>query len=103
MCVWCVYVMYVVFFACVSVRMRVFCNNFCSLCVSVHLCSREFSTLSTVRFCSFYTQLCLILFIYSSSPLLFNEIPIIIVYDKGDLGAFVCACVSVFLCMCECT
>ncbi len=36
--------------------------------------SRVFSTLSTVLFCSLYTQLCLILFIYWSLPFLFNKI-----------------------------
>jgi hypothetical protein len=34
---WCV--------ACVSVCMRVFCNNFCSVCVSIHLCSLVYSLL----------------------------------------------------------
>jgi hypothetical protein len=31
--------------ACVSACMRMFCNNFCSVCVSVHLCSLVYSLL----------------------------------------------------------
>jgi len=46
---------------------------FC-LCFGSPMLSRVFSTPLTVRFCSFYTQLRLILFIYWSSPLLFNKV-----------------------------
>ncbi len=65
--------------ASVCVCMRVFCNNFCSVCVCARLCSRVYSLLFQLYGCvSFYTQLRLILFIYWSSPLLFNKLLIII-------------------------
>ncbi len=60
--------------------MRVFWNNFCSVCVSVHLCSLvHFLLFQLYYFVSFYTQLRLILFIYWqwSSPLLFDKMLII--------------------------
>ncbi len=67
----------------------VFCKNFCSVCVCVHLCSLSRCILSHVSlmdslllqlygFVSFYTQLRLILFFYWPSPLLFNKLLITI-------------------------
>ncbi len=52
-----------------------FCLCFCS-----PMLSHVFSTLSTARFCSFYTQLRLTLFLYWSSLLLFNKV--LITTDK---------------------
>ena len=68
--------------------MRVFCNNFCSVCVCVHLCSLSKCILSHVSlvyslllqlygFVSFYTQLRLILFT-GHRLLRFNKLLIII-------------------------
>jgi hypothetical protein len=61
-------------FACVSVCMRVlsvFCNNFCSVCACVHLCSLVNHVLFNCTILFQSTQLRFILFIYWSSPLLF--------------------------------
>jgi hypothetical protein len=58
--------------------MRVFCNDFCSVCVSVHLCFFVYSLLFQLYDFVPSTQLRLILFIYWSSPLLFNKILIIL-------------------------
>ncbi len=71
--------------ACVSVSMRVFCNNFCSVFVCVHVCCLSTCILSHVSplysllihlygFVSLSTQLLLILFIYWLSPLLCNKL-----------------------------
>jgi hypothetical protein len=73
---WCV--------ACVSVCMRVLCNNFCSVCVCVQLCSLSkyihshvslvYALLSQLYgLVSLCTQLLLMLFIYWSLPLLFDK------------------------------
>jgi hypothetical protein len=84
------------------------CNSFCSIFVSVHLCSLVHSLLFQLyEFVSFYTQLRLILFIYWSSPLLFDKIlishMISVTHACNAIHAFMHthACINTYIHICN--